>query len=88
MSEIIAAILEGLIAAGAHELDPEARKAAVRAAVEAERARWEALDHRTTNDLLDELARRHHTHLASVEPTRPVDPAPARDDEPTARVKP
>lgn len=60
MTEVIAGILDALIESGAHLLDPEARRARVREAVAAERAKWAAMDPRTASQLADEVAHRHH----------------------------
>lgn len=59
MNEIIAAVVEALLEVGAHELDPERRKQAIRDAVEAQRSRWAAFDARTATELLTELERAH-----------------------------
>lgn len=79
--DVIVALVEDAIAAGVHLLDPAARAQSVREAVEAQRARWAALDPRTASEAADEAARRHHvTPLASVDATRPTDPAPPDED--------
>lgn len=79
IADVIVAIVEDAIAAGVHLLDPAQRQAAVREAVERERARWATLDPRTASEAADAAARRHRVAPA-VDATRPTDPAPPDED--------
>lgn len=82
IADVIVAIVEDAIAAGVHLLDPAARAQSVREAVEAQRAKWAGMDPRTASEAADDAARRHHvTPLASVDATRPTDPAPPNDED-------
>lgn len=81
IADVIVGIVEDAIAAGVHLLDPAQRAQSIREAVEAQRMKWAAMDPHTASEAADEAARRHHvTPLASVDATRPTDPAPSGDD--------
>ena len=59
LADLVAGLVEDLIAEGIHLLDPETRKRTVREAVARESAKWAALDPGLESARLDALAARY-----------------------------
>lgn len=57
--DAVVAVVEELLATGAHLLDPETRKKITREAVAAELAKWPTIASGRESDRADEITRRH-----------------------------